>query len=78
MRTFESNYNLVTLKQARKAQFEIFKNQYTDHEELRKIIKEIIHDKMDITTYHVYWTFRHKEYKQKIKERFSYLNKKMR
>ena len=36
MRTFESNYNLVTLKQARKAQFEIFKNQYTDHEELRE------------------------------------------
>lgn len=75
MNTSETDNHFVTIKQARKAQFEVFKNQYTDHEELKKIIKEIIHDKIDITTYDTYWIFRHKEYKQKIKERFCYLNK---
>ena len=62
--------------EARCAQFEIFKNQYTDHDELKKIIKEIIHDKVEMGTYHRYWRFQHNEFKFKIKERFHYLNKK--
>ena len=64
-------------EEARVAQFEVFKNQYTDHEELQKIIKEIIHDKVLMGSYRGYWTFQHNEFKLKIKERYEYLNKKM-
>lgn len=61
---------------ARNAQFEIFKNQYPHHQQLKKIINEIIHDKIPMCSFRGYWTFQHNEFKCKIKERFDYINKK--
>jgi len=64
-------------EEARVAQFEVLKNQYTDHEELQKVIKEVVHNKVAMGSYHDYWTFRHKEFKLNIKERYEYLNRKI-
>jgi len=65
-------------KEARGHIFKVFKHKYEDHDELHKIINEVINSKTEMATINSYWTFQHKEFKAKIEERINYIHKKIR
>ena len=57
--------------------FKIFQHKYEDHEELKKVIKEIVNDKVDMGSIRGYWTFQHNEFKLRVQERLDYINRKI-
>lgn len=72
-------YQVVSMghEEARGHVFKIFEHKYEDHEELKKVIKEIITDKIIMGSIRGYWTFQHKEFKIKVQERLDYIYRKI-
>jgi len=73
-------YQVVAMghEEARSHVFKVFQHKYEDHEELKKVIKEIVNDKVEMGSIRGYWTFQHNEFKLKVEERLNYMHKKIR
>ena len=63
--------------EAREAIFNVYKHKYTNHDELKKVINEIITDKIEMCSYRGYWVFQHNIFKKNVQDRLDYHYKKV-
>tara|TARA_Y100001935_G_C17107498_1_gene409152 strand:+ start:472 stop:723 length:252 start_codon:yes stop_codon:yes gene_type:complete len=72
-------YHFVSIghEEARNHVFKIFQHKYEDHEELKKVIKEVVNDKVEMGSVRGYWSFQHNEFKLRVQERLDYINRKI-
>lgn len=72
-------YQVVSMghEEARTQLFNVFKFKIEDHKILRKVINEIVHDKIEMGSIRGYWTFQHNIFKLAIQERLDYINRKI-
>ena len=78
MDSHEPWYQVVSMgrNDAKKAIYNVFEHKYKDHELLKKVIDEVIHDKVEMGSIKGYYTFQHNEFKLKVQERMEYIKKK--
>ena len=72
-------YQVVSMghEDARNQLFNVFKFKVEDHELLSKIIKEVVHDKIEMGSVRGYWTFQHNHFKLLVQEKIDYINRKI-
>lgn len=75
----EPLYQAVSIapEEARAQLFNVFKFKVEDHKILKKVINEIVHDKIKIGSIRGYWRFQHNIFKLAIQERLDYVNRKI-
>lgn len=68
-------YPLVSMASSdvRKHLFKVFKYKYKNHDQLKKVINEIIDERTVLGSIHGYWNFQHSEFKTKVRERLEYI-----
>ena len=71
-------YEVVSMphEEAEMQLFKVFQHKYTNHEQLKKIINEVVKTEKDLGSHRGYWTFLHTKFKQDIEEKIEYYNKK--